>query len=154
LDAGCESVLVFEDDAVMEPRFGEQWADFAEVLPADWDQIYLGGQYLTANGKPPPVSVVHGRLVQCRNVNRTHAYAIHGSMMEVAERVLSRPPSQEENPHIDHRLGKFHESNNWKVYAPWRFIVGQIGHRSDVIEGPGNYVHTNWWNEYPIEDAV
>lgn len=40
---GLPAVLVFEDDAQIDPSFTTRMEDFMRSVPADWDMIYLGG---------------------------------------------------------------------------------------------------------------
>jgi hypothetical protein len=44
---GLESSMVLEDDAVFQPKAVEMLARLMREVPADWDQIYLGGQHLS-----------------------------------------------------------------------------------------------------------
>lgn len=43
---GFESVLVLEDDAVFSRNAVETIRETMSLLPADWDQVYFGGQHL------------------------------------------------------------------------------------------------------------
>lgn len=149
---GLESILVFEDDAIFAEPFVPRWQSFIEVLPPDWDGLYLGGQHLHTSRIPPVVVARNGDeqgCIRCKNVNRTHAYAMRRRMFDAAYRELvAMPDSKQENMHhIDHRLGQIHESNRFSIYAPWRFIVGQRAGVGDV--NPRSQIE-HWWNQFPI----
>lgn len=67
-------------------------------------------------------------------MNRTHGYAYRGEGITKALSFLedfdqwSKHPSE----HIDHRLGRLHETRAIKVYCPDRWIIGQASNRSDI----------------------
>ena len=70
---GVERVLLLEDDVVFHPR-APQWLErLMTEVPRDWDQLYLGGQHLKEATPVPGTPSVW----RARNVNRTHAYALH-----------------------------------------------------------------------------
>lgn len=153
LAAGVDRLLVFEDDAIFCGEFAAKLQRVMDTLPDDWDQLYLGGEYL--RGKQNPVVHTQDVLVRASHVNRTQAYAIRRSMLADAYVTLSEPHVPIEHTreqHIDHRLGRMHDSRRWNVYAPWRFLVGQRRSISDVLKPPMQAVATHWWNEYPIDE--
>lgn len=94
LSGGWDSVLVFEDDAILRDDFTAKFSEFMNAVPSDWEQIYLGGQHLFVeesagkqrhNGSPPPQAIDDKQIVvRCFRVNRTHAYAMRPSMMRAA----------------------------------------------------------------------
>mmetsp|Transcript_25162 Transcript_25162/g.45847 ORF Transcript_25162/g.45847 Transcript_25162/m.45847 type:complete len:425 (+) Transcript_25162:70-1344(+) len=60
----CDAV-VFEDDVVFSPDFGNRWTRFLKSLPEDWDIIRLGSQSLWA----PPLEVdrLHLKVTEVAN---------------------------------------------------------------------------------------
>ncbi len=149
LSAGVESVLVLEDDAVCCPDFAPKVLRFLEHVPPDWDQIYLGGQHLEAHVTAPRSE--DGIVVRCGNVNRTHAYALRPKMMLAAYHEMSaapHEPARQHHFHIDHRFGAMHATGKWNVYAPYRFLIGQLCGESDVSR---RACKTLFWNEFPVE---
>ncbi len=114
-----ESLLVLEDDLITRPGFPGQVAEFLANVPADWDQLMLGGQHM---GPTTPVSA---GVVCCSNCHRTHAYAIRGNFMKVLyQRWMSS------TGHCDHIMGPLQQQ--WKVYAPEPFLCGQGRTKSDI----------------------
>lgn len=115
-----QALLVLEDDLVLRKSFAKDVATFLENVPADWDQLMIGGQHI--NSTPIPVST---GIVQCTNCQRTHAYAIRGKYMRDLYQVWVS-----NNGHCDHIMGPFQK--RYKVYAPSRFPCGQSRGKSDI----------------------
>lgn len=70
LAAGCESVLIFEDDAVFDPEFNAKFASFMKETPAGWDVLYFGALH-----KDEPVRVTE-HVYRITKANSTYAYAL------------------------------------------------------------------------------
>jgi len=127
------SVLVLEDDLVWTPDTWARLKAFMAAVPADWDQLMLGGQHDRA-----PESVAPG-VVRVAGCGRTHAYAIRGPAMRDLLRLWYT--SQR---HIDHVMSGWHR--NRKVYAPDPFVFGQNEGQSDIS---GNRDGVRWWGPPP-----
>jgi len=124
-----ESYAVFEDDAIFRPEFEEQLQSFMGSLPDDWEQVYFGGQLLHEVANPP--RRINENCFSPYNVNRTHAFAVHRRGYEKLYQFLNAVPFQQAE-HIDHHLGRLHESGTLKVYVPPRWLVGQDGGPSNI----------------------
>lgn len=135
LQNGINSILVFEDDADFIDEFSNKVLEFLADVPDDWDQIYLGGQHLSSSRIPPiPIGP---KILRCKNVNRTHAYAVRGiKFITEIYRHLQDYPSHARTPrhHVDHRLGILHGTDKYNIYAPRKWLVGQVGGPSDVLK--------------------
>lgn len=161
IKAGWDSVLVLEDDALFCNDAVARMRDTLDCVPADWDQIYFGGQHLRT-GKPDelcPETVIQDRLIRCRYVNRTHAYAIRLPFAGIARAAVTTPSSSRnrDEHHIDYRLGDLHATGEHNIYAPWRFCVGQRPGESDVAIGRGGrqaHKRGHFWNAFRIIDPV
>lgn len=133
LVSGTQRLLVLEDDACFAPHFRDRLAHYLPLLPRDWDQFYLGAQYLRYQGRPP--WRINQGIRQIYNANRTHAYALSRSGMHVLYRWLTDAPQWRDcggHYHIDHYLGVGHERAAWSVYGPSRWLCGQGGGVSDL----------------------
>tara|TARA_R110000803_G_C11989495_1_gene321983 strand:- start:38800 stop:41313 length:2514 start_codon:yes stop_codon:yes gene_type:complete len=135
---GVTSLLLLEDDVLFESDFTERVTQFIREVPEDWDGLYIGGQHLHQNiQKPTPVNE---EVVRCFNVNRTHAFALRGDYIRDAYLELTDIMKTfhavviKEKAHIDHRLGRLHEEQRHKIYAPTKWIAGQCAGPSDVCE--------------------
>jgi GR25 family glycosyltransferase involved in LPS biosynthesis len=148
-NAGIESYLVFEDDALFRTDFESLLSQVLLELPADWEQLYLGGQLLHEQQHPP--QRITDNLFIPYNVNRTHGFAVHRRGYEKLYRHLNSVPFQE-GEHIDHHLGRLHESQGLKTYCPGKWLVGQDGGPSN-ISGNTNAV-TFWIDPEKSADKV
>jgi len=133
-----ESYLVFEDDAIFRPDFAERFNEFVTHLPSDWQQIYLGGQLLHEVVHPP--KQVNSYVWTPYNVNRTHCYAVHRRGYETLYKHLYAKMSDRD--HIDHHLGRLHETGELKIYCPGKWLVGQDAGRSNIS---GNHNNATFW---------
>lgn len=146
------SYCVLEDDVVFHPKASEMLSCVAKELPANWDQFYLGGQFL--HRRPAQVSPW---IVNPYNVNRTHAFALSKDVIpRFLQHVMHAPDyfdvkvgesgqtSLEHNHfHIDHQIGRAHERNDWNTYAPTWWLAGQEAGSSNIS---GRVTKRMWWH--------
>jgi len=136
-----ESYLVFEDDAIFRPEFDKLLSEFMDNVPDDWQQLYLGGQ-LIHEIKHPPIRI-NPHVLMPYNVNRTHCFALNKrSYSQIYKHLYNVPFYAHE--HIDHHLGRLHETGKFCVYCPNKWLVGQDADRSN-ISGKENPVM--WWSD-------
>lgn len=135
-----ESYIVFEDDAIFRQPFDDDFQAFWDELPDDWEMIYLGGQLLHEIAHPPKRISEH--VYAPYNVNRTHCLAVHSRGYEKLYRHLHERMIP--GDHIDHHLGRLHESENLRIYCPHKWIVGQADGHSN-ISGQNNPVY--FWTD-------
>lgn len=136
LDRGTDRVVIFEDDAT----FSRDFTTCVQTLdvPADCQQLYLGGQHLSHPKRGPPGFMVG------TNVNRTHAYALIGrpTLELVREHLQPDPKRWKAKHHIDHHYGILHREQRIAVYAVQPWICGQAAGQSDVGK---SQVKERWW---------
>jgi GR25 family glycosyltransferase involved in LPS biosynthesis len=75
-DSGAANVLIFEDDAVLDPEFREKFARFIKEVPGDWDMLYFGALH-----KDEPVKISK-HVARITKANSTFAYALKSSVFE------------------------------------------------------------------------
>ncbi len=138
-NSDIESYLVFEDDALFRADFESLFNQVMAELPEDWEQLYFGGQLLHEQQHPP--QPITDNLYIPYNVNRTHCYAVHRRGYEKLYRHLNDVPFQN-GEHIDHHLGRLHESRGFRVYCPGQWLVGQDGGPSNIS---GNTNAATFW---------
>jgi Glycosyl transferase family 2/Glycosyltransferase family 25 (LPS biosynthesis protein) len=138
-NTGVESYVVFEDDAIFRQGFDDQLVSFINKLPDDWEQVYLGGQLLHEIQHPP--KKLNDDVYIPFNVNRTHCFAVHRRGYEKLYQHLNNVPFQN-GEHIDHHLGRLHESGRLKTYCPAKWLVGQDGGPSNIS---GNLNAATFW---------
>ena len=129
LNEGVQSVLLLEDDALFPPDFAPRVSAWLRHVPANWQMLYLGGQHLFAKKHPP--RQVAPELWQPYNVNRTHAFALQGDMLQIVYHHLLRTDWHRAN-HIDHHLGRLHQQRKHRIYCPPEWLVGQAEGKSNI----------------------
>lgn len=75
-ESGLPGVLIFEDDAVFDPRFREKFGAYIKQLPPDWDMLYLGALH---KDELIPVSE---NVVRLTRSNSTYAYALRDTIFD------------------------------------------------------------------------
>lgn len=141
LNSGVGSYVVFEDDSQFRPDFNEYVPKVFGALPEEWQQLYLGGQLLHERTHAP---VKENEFVyRPWNVNRTHCFGVsRDGMLPIYKHICNLPFVGGE--HIDHHLGRLHESMQFGVYCPGRWMVGQGGSASNVS---GKKDPVNFWQD-------
>ena len=148
LNDQIESLLIFEDDALLCRDFVMKATAFFAELPDDWNWCYLGGQHWRVETKQP-IAVRDG-VLQGRNVQRTHCYALRGK--EIMQRLCKALNSikvvagEEDTHHIDKQYGRLMETERLPVYCPPLWLVGQRASKSNI----GDRSNEQWWNHWTI----
>lgn len=65
-----QSVMIFEDDAVLDPQFNARFSDYIGQLPENWDMLFFGG----IHGEP--FSRISRNVMRIRHSLSTYAYAL------------------------------------------------------------------------------
>lgn len=123
---GVERLFIFEDDAEFKPEFNTKFSEFVEVLPDDWQMLYLGSW---------PYSVkdigIEGLQQTFGNIT-THAY---GAKREIFEALIEACDNYQ-HP-VDVAYGLLHEHLITYIIHP--SIVTQAIGISDIRKGLVNY---------------
>jgi len=72
--SNAQSVLIFEDDTVLDPEFQSKFASFSKEVPDDWDMLYFGALH---KDEPAQISEHVGRITKA---NSTYAYALKNTV--------------------------------------------------------------------------
>jgi glycosyl transferase, family 25 len=72
-----DSILIFEDDAILHPDFAENFIHAFAKVPQDWDALYFGGIH---EADPIPVAPGVSRL---SSTNSTYALALRNTLYDV-----------------------------------------------------------------------
>lgn len=122
------SALILEDDVFFVDGALEILDDFMNALPAQWGQLYLGGQHQQA-----ATLTNHPNLLVGNSVNRTHAYAVSSQYIQrIYQHVTYASDYRGTTKHIDHQLELAHNRRDWPVYCPARWVCGQEAGSSNV----------------------
>ncbi len=125
LNEGIGSLLVLEDDAAFVNDFTVKITRFLQCVPADWDQIYLGGR---AWGR---IEVINEEVDRVYGVLNTHAYAIQGRFIEKLYGVLCSLSGNSLFP-VDVQMCLAHFNSTFRIYKPREWLVIQEPSTSDV----------------------
>lgn len=74
--SNAASVLIFEDDTVLDPEFQSKFASFSKEVPDDWDMLYFGALH---KDEPAQISEHVGRITKA---NSTYAYALKNTVFD------------------------------------------------------------------------
>lgn len=74
--SNAASVLIFEDDTVLDPEFQSKFASFSKEVPDDWDMLYFGALH---KDEPAQISKHVGRITKA---NSTYAYALKNTVFD------------------------------------------------------------------------
>ncbi|MCA9288215.1 MAG: glycosyltransferase family 25 protein [Phycisphaerales bacterium] len=130
---GAETALIFEDDAMLAPDFGDRLTAFRAEVPSDWQLLYLGGQH-RPRSRPAPVSP---GVVRCLGTFRMHAYVLHrsGAALVHDEMAKTRKICDQKLADLNPRL---------PAYAPKHWMVAQRADFSDVESR--RHGKDRWWD--------
>jgi GR25 family glycosyltransferase involved in LPS biosynthesis len=74
--SNAPSVLIFEDDTVLDPDFQTKFASFSQEVPDDWDMLYFGALH-----KDEPLRISE-HLARITRANSTYAYALKNTVYD------------------------------------------------------------------------
>jgi len=74
--SGASSVLIFEDDTILDPDFQNKFARFSKEVPDDWDMLYFGALH-----KDAPVKISE-HVARITKANSTYAYALKHTVFD------------------------------------------------------------------------
>lgn len=121
---GVNRLLVLEDDVYFVDAFAELAQKFVAEVPADWEQLMFGGQYVNRDGALSRVSYSDDIEI-VSGCERTHAYAVQGAFLRDLYAKWCGSCG-----HCDHVMGPFQKGR--RVYAPKEFFAGQYEGKSDI----------------------
>ncbi len=73
---GWPSVLIFEDDAAIDPRLQETFSSYFRQVPSNWDMLHFGANHMSA-----PLAVSEN-VVRITSANSTFAYALNRTVFD------------------------------------------------------------------------
>jgi GR25 family glycosyltransferase involved in LPS biosynthesis len=74
--SNAPSVLIFEDDTVLDPDFQNQFNSFSNEVPDDWDMLYFGALH-----KDEPAQISE-HVCRITKANSTYAYALKNTVYD------------------------------------------------------------------------
>jgi glycosyl transferase, family 25 len=73
---GWPNVLIFEDDAALDPELSEKFGSYFKQVPSDWEMLHFGVNHMAA-----PVEVA-ANVVRITSANSTFAYALNAAVFD------------------------------------------------------------------------
>ena len=144
-DKSIDSILILEDDAYFPEDALEKINVFMGNVPADWDQLYLGGQH-TSN----PKATTNDAVLKVSTTSRLHAYALRKKVLKTFYTHINEAPDfiGAFDHHIDHQVEIAHKQGLWNAYCPKSWIVGQAAGKSDIM--PEESQEVRMWDMYDL----
>ena len=154
INDGTESVLVFEDDAVLCDDFTSQAERFLSQVPADWDLLFLGGHHC-----PDTVPIrINEQVFRPEASWRTHGYAVRGEFIKTLYQHVCQfnAPGRFTYPgayHVDHQIAELMRDVKVRAFCPPRWLVGQRSDFSEIAQGV-RHDSTEYYNNInPIQQG-
>ena len=73
---GWPNVLIFEDDAALDPELSRKFSSYFQQVPADWKMLHFGVNHMA---EPTRVSA---NVVRITSANSTFAYALNAAVFD------------------------------------------------------------------------
>lgn len=73
---GWPNVLIFEDDAALDPELHEKFSSYFQQVPSDWEMLHFGANHMAA---PTQISA---NVVRITSANSTFAYALNAAVFD------------------------------------------------------------------------
>jgi hypothetical protein len=118
-----KNILILEDDCYFTSEVLNVDSYF-DMLPDDWDMLYMGGNHNTHMGEPLPKQI-NDKIVKLHNTFTTHFVAINHIMYDlILERLLKFDTA------IDVMYAEIQKTHN--VYSTSTAIAKQLNGYSDI----------------------
>src|SRR6201988_2669088 len=73
---GWPNVLIFEDDAALDPQLQDKFSSYFQQVPSDWEMLHFGAHHMAE-----PVGVSEN-VVRITSANSTFAYALNRAVFD------------------------------------------------------------------------
>src|ERR1700752_44227 len=73
---GWHNVLIFEDDAALDPQLHDKFSSYFQQVPSDWEMLHFGAHHMAE-----PVGVSEN-VVRITSTNSTFAYALNRAVFD------------------------------------------------------------------------
>jgi len=127
-----KTILIIEDDCVFKDEI-INFEDYFNLLPNDWDMLYMGGNHNTHMGVKPPQQI-NEKIVKLHSTYSAHFVGIKSSVFDHIEVLLERG----QHP-LDVEYVKLQKIFNCYSFTPT--LTSQLVNFSDIQESTTDY---NW----------
>lgn len=127
-----KTILIIEDDCVFNDEI-INFEDYFNLLPIDWDMLYMGGNHNTHMGVRPPL-IINDKVVKLHSTYSAHFVGIKSSVFDQIESLLERG----QHP-LDVEYVTIQKIFNCYSFTP--ALTSQLVNFSDIQESTTDY---NW----------
>lgn len=124
-NTGLKSIMVFEDDFLLNDDFNEKFQKLFTLVPDDWDTLHVGGNNVSTT-KHPKIAVAEG-VFRTKGTITTHAIAYRNTSYERLIGMISA-----KNKPVDCIIADFQAQYDTS-YAFIPSIVKQRPSHSDIL---------------------
>jgi hypothetical protein len=126
-----KTIVIMEDDCYFTDEI-KNINSYMEMLPEDWDMLYLGGNHNVGwMGTPPPIKI-NEKIVKLHTTFTTHFVVIKNHMYDILLESLSKFNEPLDVIYTDIQ-------KNYNVYCTSQTIAYQINGYSDIEKKYVNY---------------
>jgi GR25 family glycosyltransferase involved in LPS biosynthesis len=127
-----KTILIIEDDCVFNDEI-INFENYFNLLPNDWDMLYMGGNHNTHMGVRPPL-VINDKVVKLHSTYSAHFVGIKSSVFDQIEVLLERGQQP-----LDVEYVTLQKIFNCYSFTP--ALTSQLVNFSDIQESTTDY---NW----------
>jgi len=127
-----KTILIIEDDCVFNDEI-INFENYFNLLPNDWDMLYMGGNHNTHMGVRPPI-VINDKVVKLHSTYSAHFIGIKSSVFNQIEVLLERCQQP-----LDVEYVTLQKIFNCYSFTP--ALTSQLVNFSDIQESTTDY---NW----------
>ncbi len=124
------NILIVEDDCFFSEEI-KNIEEYFNLLPSDWDMLYMGGNHNTHMRVPPPIEV-NEKVVKLHSTYSTHFVGIKNTLYNHIESIISKYQEPLDLSYV--RLQK-----SFNVYSFSPAIASQIVDFSDIQNNITDY---------------
>lgn len=131
IERKCKSILVMEDDCILDERLNDKLPDLFKLVPPYWEMLYLGGIHSKLDDTSKPPVRLHKNLLGLRCTLTTVCYAVNGAALEkISHGIETNQPIDVSYAHLQPELF---------AYGFWPNLAWQESGYSDIQDCEVNY---------------
>jgi len=132
-----DSVLILEDDALINPGIDFYFSERYKLVPNNWQQLYLGSNHNEISWTRKRDHLINKFVMKCNWSLTTSAYALKSSAYSVIiNKIKGKNDNWAENinKQLDIMYAELQDNNQIKAYSFYPALVSQRKSYSDIQE--------------------